>query len=224
MYAGKKNYQNKHGAYEDVFVKYLNPTTELIKKIKDDTPINLSKIFYPNFYDGEAVRKFIVPIHPEFHEKLFLDPGRQTTLYEHGRGFIIEGNTIKKAYLSQARLSKIKPGDLLLFYRTSDLKAITCIGVVEEVHHSINNKDEVTEIVGKRTVYSPKDITNLVEKSPVLILLFIFSAWLPNKVKLNKLKNTGVSSSALQRIHEISHETYLKIKKEGGINGSFTFN
>lgn len=69
-----------------------------------------------------------------------------------------------------------------------------------------------------------KDIESLVEQAPVLILLFIFSTRLPNIVRLNKLKKIGVSSSALQRIHEISHDTYLKIKKEGGINGSFTFN
>lgn len=221
---GKNNYQNSNGEFEDVFVKYLNPTPELLKNLDDRSPKQLSKIFYPKFYDGKKVNKFVVPIYPEYHEKLFLDNERQSTLYEHHQGFVVEGNAIKKAYLSRAPLQKVKPGDLLLFYRTTPTQAITCLGVVENDFHDIGDADEITRIVGKRTVYSPKDIEEFVDQSPALILLFIFSTWLPNPVKLDKLKELGVLSGAPQRIHEISHEAYLKLKKESGIDEGFTIN
>lgn len=220
---GQNNIINTKGDYENVFVKYLNPTHELVESIQKDPSKQLSKVFYPKFHDEKHVKKFIVPIWPQYHEKLFIGTERQSTLYEHDHGFIVEGNAIKKAYLSHSNIRKILPGDLLLFYRTNDLKAITCIGVVEKVIPDLENADEITKEVGKRTVYSPKEIKEFANnESPTLVLLFIFSTRLPNNVNIDTLKELGVLSAAPQTITEISHEVYLKLKKEGGIDESFT--
>lgn len=224
IYVGQKNYKNQKGDYEDVFIKYLRPTPSLIKKIENKSPEHLSKIFYPKFYDDKDVKKFVIPIWPQYHEKLFLDSKRQSTLYEHDHGLIVEGNAIKKAYLSHSNIKKISPGDLLLFYRTDDFKAITCIGVVEKIIPDLEGADEITKEVGKRTVYSPKDIKEFADKSPTLVLLFIFSTWIPFKVEIRRLKEMNVLKGAPQTIQEISHEDYLKIKRAGGINESFTIN
>ena len=73
---------------EDVYVKKLTigrDDPELI------SPIEVSKRFYPTFYDGDKVKKFIVPIRPKFHSKLFTDyRGRQTILSEHAGEFIFK--------------------------------------------------------------------------------------------------------------------------------------
>jgi len=220
IHIGQNNNINQNGDYEDVFVKYLSPTRELIQNIENDTSNQLSKVFYPKFYDGKNVKKFIVSIWPEYHEKLFIGTERQSKLYEHDHGFIVEGNAIKKAYLSHSNTKKISPGDLLLFYRTTDLKAITCIGVVEKVIPNLENADEVTKEVGKRTVYSPEEIKAFADnESPTLVLLFIFSTWIPHNVNIREL-----NIPAPQNIAEISHESYLKVKKAGGIDESFTIN
>ena len=79
---GKKNNKDKKGNYEDVFVKYLNPTTELLEKMKN-SPLEMAKMFYPKFYDGKDVKKFVVSIYPEYHEKLFISTERQSTLFEY---------------------------------------------------------------------------------------------------------------------------------------------
>lgn len=222
---GKKNYKNQKGALEDVFVKYLKPTPELVKKIEETSTGQLSKIFYPKFYDDEDVKKFVVPIRPEYHDRLFLGPERQSTLYEHQNGFIVEGNAIKKAYLSHSNIKKISKGDLLLFYRSIDYKAITCVGVVEKIIPNLEDADEITKQVGKRTVYSPQEIKEFADhESPTLVLFFIFSTWMPNKVDLTKLKELNVLTSAPRTIQEISHEYYLKLKEAGGIDESFTIN
>jgi rRNA-processing protein FCF1 len=211
---------------EDVFVKYLKPTHELVKNtVTDGSPLEISKKFYPKFYDGNDVKKFVVPIWPEYHEKLFIGSERQTTLYEHNHGFIVEGNAIKKAYLSHSNIKKISPGDLLLFYRTDDIKAITCIGVVEKVIPDLEDADEITREVGKRTVYSPEEIEEFADNvSPTLVLLFIFSTWLPNNLNISNLKELDVLRAAPQTITEISHERYLNMKKAGGIDESFIIN
>jgi rRNA-processing protein FCF1 len=219
---GKNNYQNSKGEFEEVFIKYLNPTPEQLDKL-NYPPEKISQIFYPKFYDGTNVNKFVVPIKPEFHEKLFLDNERQSRLYEQ-QGFIVEGNAIKKAYLTRAPSNEINPGDILLFYRTQDTKSITCIGVVEKDFHNFDNPNEIIKVVGKRTVYSPKDIGDLTDESRVMILLFTFSAWIPNKIKLKKLVELDILKAHPQRIHKISHEAYLKLKKEGGIDEGFTIN
>ena len=72
---------------EDVFVKKLLPE----KGIRD--PIEISRRFYPSFYDGKLVRKFAVPIHCEYHERLFTD--YLVDLYER---FILPAYSLKVVY------------------------------------------------------------------------------------------------------------------------------
>ena len=102
---------------EEIFIKniFADPAT-----CHGLPPLEVSREYYPSFYDGEDVSKYFVPIWPENHERLFTDfkGSRQTKLPEHSGMFIIEGNTIKKAYLSHTRNKQIAPGDLLFFYRS----------------------------------------------------------------------------------------------------------
>jgi hypothetical protein len=63
---------------EEVFIKKLIIDKDEVQSL---SPIDVSKKFYPSFYDGGQVKKFVVPIRPEYHNMLFTDfPGRQTTL------------------------------------------------------------------------------------------------------------------------------------------------
>jgi len=208
---------NRRG--EDIFVKELLPDMKVIKSLP---PIEISKRFYPNFYDGRKINKFIVPIRPEYHERLFIDyTGRQTTLFEHVGEFIIEGNTIKKAYLSHSRITKILPGDLLLFYRSRDRKEMTSLGIAEAAYPNLQDKDEIMRRVGKRTVYSVDEIEEMAKK-PTIVILFTWHFHLSNPLKLKDLIEMGVLTGAPQSITEISHEKYLRVKSGGGIDERFT--
>lgn len=184
-------------------------------------PIEISKKFYPTFYDSIGINKFIIPIRPEYHERLFTDyKERQTTLSEHVGEFIIEGNTIKKAYLSHSRNTNIiSQGDILLFYRSKDRKEITSLGVVENVFPGLRDKDEIIKHVGKRTVYSVYEIEKMAEK-PTMVILFTWHFHLANPLKLSDLKEMNIFTP--QSMTLISHEKYLKIKSKGGIDERFT--
>lgn len=200
---------------EDVYVKELLPD-----RVKSLQPIEISKIFYPAFYDGLRINKFIIPIRPEYHQRLFTDyKERQTTLSEHVGEFIIEGNTIKKAYLSHSKNTKISPGDVLLFYRSNDKKEITSLGVVEKVFFAQQNKDEIIKHVGKRTVYSVYEIEKMANK-PTMVILFTWHLHLANPLKLSDLKEMNIF--APQSMTLIPHEKYLRIKSKGGIDERFT--
>jgi hypothetical protein len=206
---------------EDIFVKRL--TSKGYEKQKDHSPINISRIFYPSFYDGDNVKKFIVPILPVYHNKLFTDfPKRQTTLLEHCGDFIIEGNTIKKAYLSHSNIKRISPGDLILFYRSEDLQAITSIGVVESIHTGISDAESVLRLAGKRTVFSQQEIDTLVHEGPISVFLFRHHIHLTKPIGLVELLDNGVLNGAPQSVTKLSQEKYIKIKEIGDIDGRFT--
>jgi len=218
-YGFNKAARNRNG--EDIYIKELLPDREKLRAL---SPIEVSKKFWPDFYDGPRTKKFIVPIRPEYHERLFIESkggGRQTTLDEHAGEFITEGNTIKKAYICQARITKIYPGDILLFYRSRDRKELTSLGVVERVSLGQKDKDEIMRLVGKRTVYSIAEIEDMAKK-PTMVILFTWHFHLSKPLKLGKLKEMEVLKGAPQSIIQISHKKYLKIKSRGDIDERFT--
>jgi hypothetical protein len=205
---------------EDVFLKKLvveDPS------IIESSPREIYKRYYPTFYDGTAVKKWIIPIRPEFHQKLFTDvERRQTTLAEHGGGFLVEGNAIKKAYLCNAKTRQISEGDIVLFYRSVDVSAITSLGVVEEVYTGISDTNQILRLVGKRTVYSPEEIGGF--DKPLTIVLFRHITHLETPLELDTLKELGILKTAPMTINNIPDDKYRIIKAHGGINGRFTVN
>jgi hypothetical protein len=138
---------------EEIFVKKLIPGPADMAGLP---PAEIFKRFYPSFYDGPAVRKWIVPIFPEYHNRLFTDyGGRQTTLLEHAGEFIVEGNTIRKAYISHSRIKQLKTGDLLIFYRSKDDQSLTSIGIIEDVRTGLADTNEIIRFVGREPCIPP---------------------------------------------------------------------
>lgn len=203
--------RNRRG--EDIFIKELAVNKE---KIRCFSPTEIAKKFYPIFYDGDKVKKFLVPIHPEYHKRLFPKyKARQTILPEHLGEFIVEGNTIKKAHFTKLKNQTISPGDILLFYRTFDQKEVTSLGITEKVFLNVNVQDEIMKNVGKRGVY---EITETTQKS-TMIILFTWHLHLAKPLKLIDLKEMHIFP---QSISLIPHEKYLTIKHKGGIDERFT--
>ena len=104
--------------------------------------------------DGKDIRKFLIPIIPTFHNRLFPEFEKLKTSLFDGSELIPEGNTIKKAYLCNSKIKKIRPGDLVLFYLSREEQEITTIGTVETVFQNPVDTDDIVRHVGKRTVYS----------------------------------------------------------------------
>lgn len=205
---------------EDVFLKKLEVEEEDIQNL---TPIEISKRFYPNLYDGIDVKKYIIPIQPLYFNRLYTDfPRRQTTINEHLGQFVIEGNTIKKAYLSHSTSKKMNVGDILLFYRSEDVQSILSIGVIEKIKYDMKDPTEILSIVGKRTVYSYAEIEEISKKSTTVIL-FNHHFHFKKPVQYKKLLNEKILRGPPQSINEIRHEDYQKIKSLGGIDERFTF-
>jgi len=204
---------------EDVFIKRLIPEKNTIY-----TPTEIYKKFYPSFYDGKKVNKFIVPIIPKWHSRLFTEyKPRQLTLSESLGEFIVEGNTIKKAYLYHSKIKGIKEGDLLLFYRSHDVKGTTSLGIVERIYENITDPDKITSYVGKRSVYTRSEIEEMAKK-PTNVILFWWNMHFEKILKYYDLRNIDILKGPPRTLIKISHEKYLKIKEMVRIDDRYTVN
>ena len=203
--------RNRRG--EDIYIKELAVDKE---KIQHFSPTEIAKKFYPIFYDGIEVKKFLIPIRPEYHDRLFSEYKlRQTILPEHHGEFIVEGNTIKKAHFINSKNQKILPGDILLFYRTFDRKEITSLGITNKVFLNVKDEDVIMKNVGKRGVH---EITKTTKK-PAMVILFTWHLHLARPMKLIDLKEMHISPKSISLI---PHEKYLMIKRKGGVDERYT--
>lgn len=189
---------------DDVFVKdhFIIPPDNGL------TPLEYGIHYFPHFKCDKNINKYIVPIRPKFHGLLFPEIEPQPS-------FIIGssvGNAIKQAYLCHARLGGISPGDILLFYRSQDLHAITSLGIVE-ISTDLQEQEKIMQIVSKRTVYTYEDIKKMAEKKTKVLLFRLakhFSRPIPDKW----LISNGVVRGNIQTIRGISHESFTKIIQE----------
>lgn len=211
-----KDYGFEHtGQYsgrDDVYIKSMRPATSKEKM----TPLEYAIKFYPNYYDGRDISKFIVPIQPEYHNDLFAD------ISDNSRGLFADdplmyspqSNTIKKAYICRANTSQIVEGDLLLFYRTADRQSIECIGIVEQTYRG-SDINIVMPMVSKRTVFSRSELQRWVNQRALVILFRLLRTFSP--INSGKLESVGIKQP-IQTIRKIEHEQYISCFKESSID------
>lgn len=201
------------GEYKDdqVFVKEhpLHPPNVALP------PLEYHRRYYPHIRSDRGVGKYIVPIRPEFHKILFPDVQSQPSLFAPSSA----GHAIKQAYLCHARITGIKQGDILLFYRSQDVHAITSIGVVESVHE-YKDHDKILQLVSKRTVYSYDDIVKMAEKK-TKVILFRLATHLQDVIPYNWLSEQGVVNGQIQTIRTISDEAFRKVVDECRLGNCF---
>jgi len=175
-------------------------------------PLEYHRQFYPHFRCTKEVRKYIVPIRPEFHEILFPDIQSQPDLFATATA----GHAIKQAYLCYAKIGGIEAGDVLLFYRSQDMKAITSIGIVESAHE-YQDHDKILQLVSKRTVYSYDDIVSMARKK-TKVILFRLAVHLRDAIPYHWLLAQEVVNGQIQTIREISDESFRRIAAQWGIS------
>jgi len=203
---------------EDIYLKKLLADAGSRARL---SPLEIAKLYYPSFYDGDDVKKFVVPIRPKYHTRLFTEfPERQLTMAESAGEFIIEGNTIKKAYVCHSKTRQVGPGDLILFY-LSGRKKLTSIGVVESIYTDLQAADQILRRVGRRTVYSLDEIAAMATK-PTTVILFTHHFHLKHNLELRELVEIGALLRAPQSIARIDSRSYSVIRSRSGIDERFT--
>ncbi|MDO8990064.1 MAG: N-acetyltransferase [Sideroxyarcus sp.] len=174
-------------------------------------PFQYVRMYYPHYMCGEDVQKFLVPILPEFHDILFPDyqsPGRALP---NGHPQRHVGNAIKLAYLCNTLSKRPRPGDIVLFYRSHDMRALTTLGVVEKYVWS-DSADEIARIVSRRTVYSDRQIEEMAE-TETKVMLFRLICHFDNPLSYADLKRMRVVRGPIQSITNISDESFSRIHR-----------
>jgi GNAT superfamily N-acetyltransferase len=174
-------------------------------------PLGFHIRFGPPAIWGLTSETYLIPIIPDFHRALFPDAeGRITRSLQltlaMGPGDQPYGNSLRKAYLSNARRVNIQSGATLLFYRSHDFHAVTVVGVLEASQMS-SDADQIVRFVGKRTVYSYDDIAAMCEQGEVLVLLLRQDRILDVPIGLDELVDNGVT--------EAHPQSLVRAKEEG---------
>ena len=203
---------------DDVFYKRIYVEDN---ELETKDPVALDKLFYPACYDGAKVNKFLVPIQPSYHERLFIEQPRTIRLTEFVGQMIVEGNTITKAYLCHAKIGKMKAGDVVLFYQSGGKSEITCVGTIEKTYQKQTDASKIQKLVGKRTVYSLKEIEEMAV-NPTLVILFRWHFNIKKLVNYKTLKQVGILAGPPQSIIQLKEEHYQAIKKLGEIEPELT--
>ncbi len=162
-------------------------------------PLEFNRRFGPSAMKWADITAFVVPIKPKYHDVLFPEATQQAHFFEGERAC---GNAFRKAYLCNSVSRELRPGSILAFYRSEDLKAVTVLAVVEDIFVS-NKATEIARFVGKRTVYPFVEIQRLCRK-PVLAVLFRQTRILGSPLMLDNLLRNKIIAAAPQSITKVS--------------------
>ena len=192
---------------DDVYSKPMKP-------LSDETelhPLDYAIRYHPHFRDDSTIQKFLIPIQPYYHDDLFPDISdiSESLFRDDPSFFTPQSNTIKKAYLCHAKTKQILPGDLLLFFRTEDRKAIEVIGVVEKAIITVD-ENLTASMVSKRTVFNKERLAQILKK-PTLIILFRLLKYIP-MIPNRQFCKAGIEEP-IQTVRKISHEAYSQLMK-----------
>jgi len=158
--------------------------------------LEFNRLFGPFAVKWEGVQTYIVPIEPRFHAALFPEMEPQGSLFAGTQSY---GNTLRKAYICRAQIRAIRPGDMLLFYRSGDQRCVTTIGVVEDTLFT-NVVEEMRRLVANRTVFGDDDLQEICRADGGLGILFRHAPVLTRPIPLDAMLTNRVLSAPPQSI------------------------
>jgi len=191
-------YKNTENAEGQINKEYI-----LVKNMKD-------KSYYP-FIKLDNQNIFIIPIQPPYHKLLFPEAVKEFQIkisdYE---GMDAASNAIKKAYISNSVIKKIKSGDILLFYASQDRKAITALGVVDNTFNTFDSIEDITNLVRKRTAYDDNELRDSADTDS-LVIMFKHYMCFSEDIDFQYLITNGIVNGYIQCPTEITKEGFINI-------------
>lgn len=210
----------KHGTktttsgLENVYVKSMNPTIN-----KNDY-----KKSYP-FMDANK-NVFLVPIYPQYHTSLLPDSilkNENPDSFEEQESY---RNAISKVYICRSFERNIKPGDIIIFYRTGGYykSVVTTLGIVENVRTDIMTSDEFINQCRRRSVFTNEELLEQWDYNKYnrpFVVKFLYAYSFPTPLNLKKLIELGVISdinSAPRGFTKITRDQFMKVIEETHTN------
>ena len=200
-------------SYLHIKIQQIEREAIYVKNIKD-------KSQYP-FVQLKDQGIFVFPVIPKYHKLLFEDAEESYQIsIDDTQGKNTSANAIKKAFISNAKIEKIKPGDIVLFYASHNRKAITVLGIVETTWNDFESQEEIFNIVRKRTAYDEEEL-KLVTQLDSLVIMFKHYITFKNPITYDFLYNNGIVNGYIQGPISIEREDFEKIIEEGQTQNMF---
>ncbi|MCY4445718.1 MAG: hypothetical protein OXC02_04555, partial [Rhodobacteraceae bacterium] len=141
-------------------------------------------------------------------------------------------NALKKVFISRSINRNLKPGDIILFYRTGGYYkgVVTTLGLVEGTIFNIKDEEELILKCRKRSVFTDAELKkhwNWDKSSRPFIVNFLYTYTFPKRLNLAKLIELGVikdTNSAPRGFELISKEKFWKVLKGSHGNESIIVN
>jgi predicted nucleic acid-binding protein len=193
---------------EQVFVRDLTPRVDAIHPMAT----------YP--YISRRQRKFIVPIYPDYHTELLPDSILRTESPENFVENRPNRNAIRKVYISRSHRRDMRPGDIVVFYRTASggsghhTSVATTIGIIESVVTPVASLEDFIRLCRKRSVFSDADLKKHWDYYPNLkpfVVNFLYVHSLPKRPNLATLKQENIITDAPRGFDEISDVAFAKL-------------
>jgi predicted nucleic acid-binding protein/predicted RNA-binding protein with PUA-like domain len=223
---------------EWAFIKHGTKTTkngveDVYKRSVKNVGSDNLKAIYP--YIPKNNKKYLIPIHPEYHTSLLPDSILRT---EHSIDYTDNEpfrNAISKVYISRSISRDLNPGDLLIFYRTACggpafyTSVISTIGLVENKIDGIPDSTQFVRFCKKRSVFTDAELLEwwYVKLTRPFIINFIYLYSFPRRLNLQKLIEIGIiknTSGAPQGLVRITDEQFENIIRETNTDESLIIN
>lgn len=189
---------------------------------------------YPKFR-VQGNKKYLMSIYPKFHTRMLPD----SILNNESHSLIQDvshTNSIHKIYLCGMEAAALfEPGDVIVTYRTSDVKGaaryrsvITSVCVVEEYKNigDFNNLQSFLDYAVSYSVFSEAELTEFFrKKSYPHIIRFTYNTAMTKRVIRDRLINeVGLMATDYWGIMQLSDQQFRRMLDLGEVDGSFIIN
>ena len=193
---------------EEVYVRDFRPSVDIVDPRRS----------FP--YVSGNTRQFIVSIWPSYHTELLPDSILTT---ESAQDFIEQKpnrNAVSKVFISRSLERGLRPGDLVVFYRTASggpahyTSVATSLAVVHEVITDIADKETFIQVCRKRSVFSDSELEEHWDYRPSsrpFVVNFLHVHTFPKRPNLSLLKAEGVISEAPRGFDRLAPEAFRRL-------------
>ena len=188
---------------------------------------------YPRI-TSQGHNKFVLGIYPKFHTEIFPDSALFSERYNVMKD-VSYTNSIHKIYISFiADTAKLKKGDIVIIYRTSDgagpawyRSVVTSVCVVEEVktRSSFADINEYIDYTKRYSIFSEMDLRKWYYNPNVVILKMTYNVALTKRLNRATLVDcVGINPSVYWGFFPVTDEQFKQIIKLGEVNEAYFIN
>lgn len=173
----------------------------LVKNMTDFIPELSYRKNFPNLL--YRCNKYILPIYPQYHTTLLPDSKLNNEDKINFLGLEPHRYALQKVYISWAPGNGVKPGDLILFYRTGSegtikkfSSVVTTVAMVDEIIGDIKSEEELLQLCQNRSVFTTAELKSFwaSHRYNLKVMKFIFVKSLTKRLTLGYLWEHGIVS------------------------------